>query len=107
MHDDTTELPTYNRAVGGTDPHPTTVEDLIGRIDSQLDTVWAAADLRGYVAGAQALQDAVHELVLLTQSLEGRAGEHAEMLRSTAQAVLDDSTDDYDAVMDRIHGGTE
>lgn len=107
MHDDTTELPTYNRAVGGTDPHPVTVEQLIGQIDAQLDTVWAAAELRGYLAGAQQLQDATHELVLLAQSLEGRAGEHAEMLRSTAEALTEPDRDDYDAVMGRIHGGTE
>lgn len=103
-HDDTTELPTYTRAVGGTDPHPVTVEELIGRIDAQLDTVWAAAELRGYVTGAQALVDAAHELTLLAQSLEGRASEHAEMLRSTAEAVHAPDPHDYDAVMDRVHG---
>ena len=105
-HDDTVELPTFSRALGGTDPHPVTVEHLIGQIDAQLDTVWAAADRRGDATGAQQLQDAAHELVLLAQSLEGRAAEHAEMLRSTAAAVLNETLDDYDAVMDRIHGGT-
>lgn len=104
-HEDTTELPTFTRTVGGTDPHPTTVEALIGRIDSQLDTVWAAAELRGYLTGALSLVEAAHELTLLAQSLEGRAAEHAEMLRSTAEAVHAPDPHDYDAVMDRVHGG--
>jgi hypothetical protein len=105
MHEDTAELPTYTRAVGGTDPHPVTVDDLIRQIDAQLDTVIEAAANRAHVVGAEALQRTAHELVLLAQSLEGRAGEHAEMLRSTVAAALDGGSDDYDEVMDRIHGG--
>jgi hypothetical protein len=105
VHEDTVELATYTRAVGGTDPHPNTVDQLIKKLDAQLDTVIEAAGNRGHVVGAEALQRTAHELVLLAQSLEGRADEHAEMLRSTVAAVLDGGSDDYDVVMDRIHGG--
>lgn len=105
MHEDTTELATYTRAVGGTDPHPVTIDALIGHLNSQLDTVWATAEGRGTLAGAEVFAVSVRELVTLAQSLEGRAAERVEMLRSTAEAVLDGGDHDYEAVMDRIHGG--
>ena len=103
--DDTMRLPTYTRAVGGTDPHPVSVADLIGRLDAQMDSVVWAADGRGSLEGAEAFAAAVRELVTLAQSLEGRAVERVEMLRSTVDAVLSPEPDGYDAVMDRIHGG--
>jgi hypothetical protein len=91
-------------AADGTDPHPVTVEQLIGEIDSQLDTVWADSEKRGRLAGAEAFLTSVHELALLTQSLEGQATERVEMLRSTAAAALDADEDAYGELMDRIHG---
>lgn len=105
MSDETAQLPTYTRAVGGTDPHPVSVETTIGQIDSQIDTVWANAELRGYLDGAETFLVSVHELVTLAQSLEGLATARVEMLRSTAAAVLETDSHGYDAVMDRIHGG--
>lgn len=105
MHDDTTELATYTRAIGGTDAHPVTIDALIGQLNTQLDTVWATAEGRGTLAGAEVFLVSVRELVTLAQSLEGRAAERVEMLRSTAEAVLDGDDHDYEAVMDRIHGG--
>lgn len=105
MSDETMRLPTYHRAVGGTDPHPVSVEDLIGRLDAQMDSVVWAAEGRGSVEGAEQFAAAARELVVLAQSLEGRAVERVEMLRSTVDAVLSPEPDGYDAVMDRIHGG--
>lgn len=117
MNDDTVRLPRVRatpapinagpsgHAADGTDPHPVTVEQLIGEIDSQLDTVWADSEKRGRLDGAEAFLTAVHELVLLAQSLEGQATERVEMLRSTAAAVLDADEDAYGELMDRIHGG--
>lgn len=102
--DDTTELPTYSRAIGGTDPHPVGVDALVGRIDSQIDRVSAAAESRGTVTGAEVLLAEVRELIALSQSLEGRAVDRVEMLRSTAAAVLETDEADYDEVMARIHG---
>jgi hypothetical protein len=101
---DTVELPTFTRAVGGTDPHPATVEDLIGGIDDQVDAIWSASASQGTVEDADAFWSATRELVTLAQSLEGRAGERAEMLRSTAAAAMDGDSHDYDAVMARVHG---
>jgi hypothetical protein len=103
MSDETMRLPTYTRAVGGTDPHPVSVADLIGRLDAQMDSVVWAAEGRGSLEGAEQFAASVRELVTLAQSLEGRAVERVEMLRST---VLSPEPDGYDAVMDRIHGGT-
>lgn len=118
MNDDTIEFPKVRtaaqapimasapatHAADGTDPHPVSAEELIGRIDAHLDTVWAHAELRGYLAGAESFLAEVHELVTLAQSLEGQATERAEMLRSTAAAALGDQEDAYEALMDRIHG---
>jgi hypothetical protein len=91
-------------AVDGTDPHPVSIDQLIGEIDSQVDTVWANSELRGRLAGAEKFLASVHELALLAQSLEGQATERVEMLRSTAAAVLDADEDAYGELMDRIHG---
>ena len=104
--DETMRLPTYTRAVGGTDPHPVSIDALVGHIDTQVDTVWRAAEGRGSLEGAEQFAASVRELVTLAQSLEGRAVERVEMLRSTVDAVLSPEPDGYDAVMDRIHGGT-
>lgn len=97
--DDTVALPSRSGAAGGTDPHPVTVEALIGRIDTQLDTVWTASERRGLLAGATEFAAAVHELVLLAQSLEGLAAERAEMLRSTAAALTGKGAGGYEDVM--------
>lgn len=102
-HEDTAELPTFTRAVGGTDPHPVTVEALIGQIDSQLDVVWAAAE-RWTPEGVGDFAAAVHELVLLAQSLEGRASERGEQFRATA-AVLGSGDDAYVAAMSLLDEG--
>lgn len=99
MNDDTTPLATYHRAVGGTDPHPVSIDALIGHLDSQLDTVCATAEGRGTLAGAEVFLVSVRELVMLAQSLEGRAAERVEMLRSTAEAVLDGGGRGYEAAM--------
>lgn len=105
MTGDTVELSTYTRALGGTDPHPVSIDALICRLNAQMDDVSWAAGQRGTTADAEAFAESVRELVVLAQSLEGRAAERAEMLRSTAEAVLSSAPDEYEAVMDRIHGG--
>lgn len=99
MNDKTTELPTFTRRIGGVDPHPVSVDELIGQIDAQLDTVWADAEKRGTPEGAESFRTSVQELVTLAQSLEGRANQHSEMLRSTAEAVLDSEARDYGTAM--------
>lgn len=109
--DETVELSTYTRALGGTDPRPVSVDELIGRIDSQLDTVWSAAEGRGTPEGAAALVGSVRELVTLAQSLEGMAAEWADLSRSTAEAIASDEIEAdalsvlYDHVLgDRDYG---
>lgn len=108
--DSTVPLSTYTRAVGGTDPHPVSIDALVGHIDTQVDTVWRAAEVRGSLEGAEAFAAAVRELVTLAQSLEGRAAERVAMLRSTTEAVLDaeagaDTLDDlYAGLSDREYG---
>lgn len=106
---DTTELSTFTRPIGGTDPHPATPEQLLAAADAQLDTVSAALEGRGTVEGAQVLLAATRELVTLAQSLDGAAAERVEMLRSTAAAVLEPDEDEkgYDAVMGRVYAAFE
>ncbi|GAB3224319.1 hypothetical protein GCM10027447_12810 [Glycomyces halotolerans] len=101
MNDNTTELPTYTRPVGGTDPHPAKPEKLLEALDAQLDTVWAAMERRGTLAGAEALQKATSELVALSQSLDGYAATRAEMLTGTAEVALSHEADPdpYDTAM--------
>lgn len=88
--DDTVELSTYTRALGGTDPHPTSIEGLVSLIDEQVDTVWSTAGERGTPEGAAEFVSSVRELVTLAQSLEGLAAAWSDLSASTAAAIAGD-----------------
>jgi len=102
--DETVALSTYTRALGGTDPHPITVDDLVALIDRQVDAVWSQSDARGTPEGAEAFARAARELVTLAQSLAGQAGARAEMLRSTAEAATGAGEDALAALYDDVVG---